>query len=106
MQRLNIDITGVGPHTIIAAPPTGRRIILDALVLTFAHEHGEAQPVKFLNGSVISIGPFLMLNGGVFRWQKDTMDRMNVANGEAFCIEGAAGMRISGVVTYEIGSWQ
>lgn len=103
-MRLNIDINGEGPHTIVS-PQHGKKFLVASAYLTFAHPHAVAQPIVFMSADRDLLGPFLMLDGGVIDYTRDPYATFDVRQGEPFRIRLADGVRCSGVIEYDIGAW-
>ena len=104
MQRINIDITGEGPHNVIS-PSAGKKFLISSCLMTFAHALPESQPVTFLSGSTILYGPYLVYDGEKLLWERDPNQTFDIKAGEAFRIQMAAGVRCGATIEYEIGVW-
>lgn len=104
MNRVNIDISGAGPHTIIS-PDAGKKFLIHSCLMTFAHQHAESQPVTFYSGSTLLYGPYLVYDGEKLEWQRDPMQTFDIKAGEAFRIGLADGVRCGATIEYEIGTW-
>lgn len=104
MQRINIDISGAGPHTIIA-PDAGKKFLISSCLMTFAHQMAESQPVTFLSGSTILYGPYLVYDGEKLIWTRDPMQTFDIKSGEAFRIQLAPGVRCGATIEYDVGTW-
>lgn len=104
MQRINIDIFGEGPHTIIA-PSAGKKFLIHSCLLTFAHDKAESQPVTFLSASTILYGPYLVFDGEKLFWTRDPTATFDIKNGEAFRIKLADGVRCGATIEYDVGAW-
>lgn len=104
MQRINIDISGAGPHTIIAPEP-GHRFLISSCLMTFAHQLPESQPVTFLSGTRILYGPYLVFDGEKLTWTRHPMQTFDIRPGEAFMISLAPGLRCGATIEYEIGAF-
>lgn len=104
MQRINIDISGEGPHDVIS-PSSGKRFLVNSCLMTFAHAHPKSQPVTFLSGSTVLYGPYLVFDGEKLMWQRNPDDTFDIKPGEAFRIKLAAGVRCGATIEYEIGAW-
>lgn len=103
MRSLSINVTGVGPHTIVPAVP-GSRIIVSRMILTFSHSEPKAQPITFYSGADAFIGPFYVLDGGEIEYNRRQSDENNIAVGEPFRIGLAANLSAAGNVFYDLGS--
>lgn len=104
MPRLNIDISGAGPHTIIPVA-AGKRFLIRSCLMTFAHQHAESQPVTFYSGSTLLYWPYLVYDGEKLEWVRDPMETFDIKAGEDFRIGLAAGVRCGATIEYEIGVW-
>lgn len=103
MQRVNVNVSGEGPHEIIPAV-SGKRILVHSMVLSFAHSFDESQPAIAMSGAT-PIEGYLMFDGEKLEWRRDPNDTMRVASGDAFQIKLANGVKCMGYVEYEIGVW-
>lgn len=104
MQRINIDISGVGPHTIIA-PEHGQKFLISSCLMTFAHQHAQSQPVTFKSGTRTLYGPYLVFDGEKLTWERDPSQTFDIRAGEPFVVELAAGVRCGATIEYEVGSF-
>lgn len=105
MKRASIDITGAGPHTIIN-PPSGDKILIHNVVITFSHAEPQSQLVWFNAGTNIEAGPFYVTDGGEIRYKSSNSDRRYIGGaGVPFVIEMDPALSAAGYVDYELGSF-
>lgn len=105
MQRASIDITGVGPHTIVT-PSASQRVLIHNVVITFAHAEPTSQRVWFNAGTDIEAGPFFVTDGGEIRYKSSESDRRYIgASGVPFVIQMDAPLSAAGFVDYELGTF-
>lgn len=101
MRKLDINITGAGPHDVIPAIPDSR-IIVQRLILTISHAKDKAQLVSFLSGSNLIV-EFYVLDGGEIEYERREGDSSRVELGDAFNVTLEDDVSAAGVVFYEVG---
>lgn len=104
MQLINVDITGAGPHTIIA-PEAGRRFLIHSCLMTFAHQQAESQPIRFYSGSRLLYGPYYVYDGRELEWERDPTQTFDIRPGEPFVITMASGVKCGATIEFEVGTW-
>lgn len=103
MQRVNVNVSGEGPHEIIPAV-SGKRILLHNFVLSFAHSFDESQPAVAMSGADVLEG-YLVFDGEKIFWSRDPADTMRISPDHPFQIRLATGVKCMGFVEYEVGVW-
>lgn len=101
MRKIDINITGVGPHAAIPAI-TGGRIIIQTLMLTISHAKDKSQLISFFSGDDL-ITEFYLLDGGEVEFERREGDEERIGFGKAFNITLPADVSAAGYAMYEVG---
>lgn len=102
MRTQVVEITGAGPHEIIAAVP-GKRIIVEYMFLTFSHQEAKAQLVRLMSGADVFLTTYA-LDGGELEYERREDDTTRIALGAAFNVEMTEGLSAAGRIEYTVGA--
>ena len=99
--QLSVDTSTVGDNTLIAAPGSGKNLLIDFIML---HPSGGAQELTLKTGSTI-LFPIDLDDNQPFTFENAMHDPEGVfkcADNEAFILNLGAATRVTGYIKYRV----